>query len=132
MRGFPMSVIMESQPGDKLVCVESFSASPKGEPFSWQTCRTFRVGDRVRYVSHYRDEHKKDHPTGWMVVIQADDGKEYAGTQTYFLTREAWRSLEKHFFNRAVRKLATMPIRMLVLKPLRAIKKRLLRRNHKH
>ncbi|MCI0459020.1 MAG: hypothetical protein L0Z62_18845 [Gemmataceae bacterium] len=123
-----MSVIIESQPGDKLVCVESFSASPRGEPFSWQTSRTFRIGERVKYVTHYRDEHRMDQPTGWMVVVSAEDGKEYAATQTYFLTREAWRALERYFVNRTVRKLVGMPLRLLVLKPLRAIKKRLLSR----
>ncbi|HYT95555.1 MAG TPA: hypothetical protein VEL76_42945 [Gemmataceae bacterium] len=121
-----MSVILESQPGDKLVCVEAFSASPKGAPFSWATSRTFKIGERVRYVSHYRDEHHKDHPTGWMVVVLAADGKEYAATQTYFLTREAWGNLEGHF----LRKLLTKPF-YLFLKPLRALRKRLRRRESK-
>jgi hypothetical protein len=123
-----MSFIPECQPGDKLVCLESFSASPKGVPFSWTTCRTFKIGERVRYVSHYRDEHYKDHPAGWMVVCEAADGNEYAATQIYFVTREAWRNLEGYFTRRVIRQLLTKPFRMIVLKPFRALRKRMAHR----
>jgi hypothetical protein len=118
-----MSFIPECQSGDKLVCIESFSASPRGEPFSWATSRTFKIGERVRYVSHYRDEQYKDHPAGWMVVFEAADCNEYAATQSYFVTREAWRSLEGYFTRRVIRRLITKPFRMIVLKPLRALRK---------
>lgn len=122
-----MSFLPESQPGDKLVCIESFSASAKGEPFSWATCRTFKIGERVRYLSHYRDDHYKDHPAGWMVIFEAADAKEYAATQTYFLTREAWRNLEEYFVRYVIRKAFTKPFRMMVLKPFRALRKRVAR-----
>ncbi len=95
-----MSFIPECQVGDQLVCIESFSASPKGESFSWATCRTFKIGEPVRYVSHYRDEYYKDHPGGWMVVLEAADGKTYAATQTYFVTEECWQGLKKFFARR--------------------------------
>ena len=97
-----MSVIIESQAGDELICIEGFSASPEGESFSWKTSRTFRVGERIRYVSSYRDEHFKDHP-GWMVVFDAVDGKRYAATQTYFVTEECWQGLKKFFARRSLR-----------------------------
>jgi hypothetical protein len=98
-----MSVIVESQPGDVLVCIEGFSASPKGEPFSWETSRTFRVGESVRYVSYYQDDHFKDRPVGWMVTFEATDGKTYAATQTYFVTCECWEGLKRFFAKRLLR-----------------------------
>ncbi len=98
-----MSVIIESQAGDELLCIEEFSASPQGEPFSWETSHTFHVGERILYVSSYRDEHFKDHPVGWMVVFDAADGKRYAATQTYFVTEECWQGLKKFFAKRLPR-----------------------------
>src|SRR5438132_8676634 len=98
-----MSVIIESQAGDELVCIEQFSATAQGVPFSWDTCHTFRVGERIRYVSSYRDEHFKDHPVGWMVVFDAEDGGRYAATQTYFVTEECWQGLKKFFARRLLR-----------------------------
>lgn len=32
-----------------------------------------------------------------MVVFEAADGKRYAGTQTYFVTKECWQELKEHF-----------------------------------
>lgn len=119
-----MSVILESQPGDKLVCIEGFSVSPPGEPFSWETCRTLKIGERVRYVSHYRDEHYKDNPVGWMVVFKTEDGKQYAATQTYFVTRDGWRQLDTYFWRHILRRVFTKPLRSLILKPLRSLRKR--------
>jgi hypothetical protein len=98
-----MSVIIESQAGDELVCIEQFSATPQGVPFCWDTCHTFRVGERIRYVSCYRDEYFKDHPVGWMVVFDGEDGRRYAATQTYFVTQECWRGLKKSFARRLLR-----------------------------
>lgn len=100
-----MSVIIESQKGDELICIEEFSGSPQGVTRSWDTRRTFRVGEHVRYVSFFQDEHDKDIPgLGWMVVFDAADGKRYAATQTYFVTQECWEGLRKHFAKRTRRK----------------------------
>ena len=98
-----MSVIIESQEGDRLVCIEEFSGSPQGVIRSQETSRTFQIGERVRYVNSYRDEHFKDHPVGWMVLFDAADGKRYAATQTYFVTEECWQGLKKFFARRLLR-----------------------------
>jgi hypothetical protein len=95
-----VSVINESQPGDELICIEGFSTSPKGERSSWDTSRAFRIGERVRYVSYYRDKNLKDNPVCWMVVFEAVDGKQYDATQTYFVTEECWQGLKKFFARR--------------------------------
>jgi hypothetical protein len=71
-----MSVIIESQPSDELICIEEFSGPPEGARPSMKTKRTFRVGERVRYVSYYQDQNIKDNPVCWMVVFQAADGKQ--------------------------------------------------------
>ena len=97
-----MSVIIESQPGDELICIEEFSGPPQGVTPSRETSRTFRVGERIRYVSSFRDDHFKDHPVGWMVVFDAADGKRYAATQTYFVTKECWQGLKKFFAKRVL------------------------------
>lgn len=98
-----MSPILEAQPGDEIVCIAEFSASPHGEGFSWETSRTFRVGERSRYASYYRDEHFKDHPSGWRVLIDAADGKRYSATQSYFVTIDGWRGLKRFFARRLLR-----------------------------
>ncbi len=98
-----MSVILESQPGDDLICIQEFSASPDGEGFSWDTSRTFRVGERVRYVSFRQDPNRADQPACWMVICDAADGKQYAATQTYFVTEECWRGLKRFFARRLLR-----------------------------
>ena len=57
-----MSVILESQAGDELVCIEEFSACPDGEAFSWEASRTFRVGERVRYGQFRLNQNLRDNP----------------------------------------------------------------------
>jgi hypothetical protein len=99
-----MSVIPESRPGDGLIIVEQFHASPEGEPFTWESSRRFRVGERVRYVGFLQDPHFKDHPgLGWTVRFEAADGKRYSATQTYFVTEECWQGLKKFFARRLLR-----------------------------
>src|SRR5262249_48278424 len=99
-----MSVILESQPGDELIVIEAFHASPEGEKFSWETSHHFRVGERVRYLSFLHDQYYKDHPgLGWMVRFETADGKQYAATQTYFVTEECWQGLKKFFARRLLR-----------------------------
>jgi hypothetical protein len=71
-----MSVIIESEPGEVLVCIQGFSGSPQDVTPSWETDRAFRIGERVHYVSFFQDRHYKDHPgLGWMVVFDGEDGK---------------------------------------------------------
>jgi hypothetical protein len=98
-----MSPILEAQVGDEIVCIGEFSASPHGEGFSWGTSRTFRIGERMRYAGYYQDDHFKDHPTAWMVLFDAPDGKRYSATQTYFVTVECWRGLKQFFARRLLR-----------------------------
>src|SRR4051812_10497996 len=98
-----MSAILDSQAGDELICIESFSASPEGTPFSWETSRTFRIGERVLYVDFFRDQHFQDHPSGWMIRFDAADGRRYAATQTYFVTEECWKGLKGFFARRLLR-----------------------------
>jgi hypothetical protein len=42
----------------------------------------------------------KDSPAGWVVLCDAADGKQYAATQTYFVTEECWDGLKTFFANR--------------------------------
>lgn len=98
-----MSPILKAQVGDEIVCIGEFSASPHGEAFAWETSRTFRIGERMHYAGFYRDEHYKDHPTGWMVLFDAHDGKRYHATQTYFVTKDCWRGLKRFFARRLLR-----------------------------
>jgi len=99
-----MSVIIESQMGNELIIIEQFSGSPHGVKTSWATNRTFRIGERVRYVSFFQDQRDKDIPgLGWMVLFVAADGKRYAAAQTYFVTEECWQGLKNHFARRLLR-----------------------------
>ena len=92
-----MSVILECQPGNEIVCIAAFHASPEGEEFSWNTSRHFQVGERMRYLGSTQHPHFRDRPNGWLVRFEAEDGKHYAAIQTYFVTEECWQGLEKHF-----------------------------------
>jgi len=98
-----MSVLLECQPGNEIVCIEPFHASPDGEGFSWQTCRAFQVGERVRFLGSRLDAHFKDRPNGWQVLFEAADGKRYASAQTYFVTDECWDGIEQHCFRSLAR-----------------------------
>src|SRR5438094_528323 len=95
-----MNVILESQQGDELICIQEFLATPEGIPFSSQRSHTFRLGERVRYVSFRQTEPLKDSPAGWQVLFEASDGERYAATQTYFVTEECWQGLKKFFARR--------------------------------
>lgn len=98
-----MSVILECQPGDEFVCIQEFHASPDGESFSWDTCRKFRVGDRLRFVTFRQQASLQNHSSDWQVIFTAADGQKYAATQTYFVTEEAWQGIKKHFARRLLR-----------------------------
>ena len=98
-----MSVILECQPGDEVVCIEEFHASPEGESFAWDTSRHFHVGERLRYVSSRQDPRHQDRPNGWLVIFEAVDNKRYAATQTYFVTDECWQRIKRYFARRLLR-----------------------------
>jgi hypothetical protein len=98
-----MSVLLECQPGNEFVCIQAFHASPEGEGFSWDTCRHFRVGERLRYLGCKQDPRLADRPNGWLVVFEAADGRHYAATQTYFVTEECWQRIKKVLARRLLR-----------------------------
>ncbi|MCI0683400.1 MAG: hypothetical protein L0Y71_14950 [Gemmataceae bacterium] len=112
-----MSVALECLDGDVFYCMDSFHACPRGEPFSWKRSRRFEVGDSLRFVRAYLDEHFKEHPSGWMIVFKAADDKEYAATQTYFATAERWNALKQHFTQRQRRPRATSKSRVVTRRP---------------
>ena len=95
--GARMSVILDCRPGDEFVCLAKFHASPDGQGFSWETSRTFQIGERLRYVGSRLEPRFHDRPYSWQVIFEAADGKRYAATQTYFVTDECWRGIEQHF-----------------------------------
>ena len=97
-----MSVIIDCRPGDSIICISEFHAAPHGELFSWETSRTFRVGERVRYVGFRKDECHRDHPgLGWLVSFEATDGTQYESVETYFVTEECWEGLARYFTKRS-------------------------------
>ena len=98
-----MSVILESQAGDELSCIESFSGSPQGVVPSWESSRTFRVGERVRFVGSHLEKNLEVSPAGWMVLFDASDGHRYAASQTYFVNEECWRGLKTYFARRLLK-----------------------------
>ncbi len=98
-----MSVIMESQAGDELICIISFIGAPQGTQLSRETARKFRVGERVRYVGYRNDRHEIDQPWDWMVTFDAADGKRYQATQTLLVTDECWQGLKRFFARRLLR-----------------------------
>jgi hypothetical protein len=98
-----VSVLLECQPGDEFVCIQAFHASPEGEAFSWDTCRHFRIGERLRYVAGKQEPRLVDRPNEWMIVFEAADGKRYAATQTYFVTAESWQRIKKVLARRLLR-----------------------------
>ncbi len=98
-----MSVILESQPGDEIFCLAKFHASPQGQPFSWDTQRTFEVGEVVRFVAREVDPHFADQPGYWKVVFETSDGTRYAAVPAYFVTAETWSGLKRFFARRLLR-----------------------------
>lgn len=98
-----MSVLLNCQPGDEIVCIEAFHASPDGESFSWDTSRRFRVGERLLFVGARQDPHFKDGPNGWHVIFEVTGGKRYAAVQTYFVTDDCWARVKRYFARRLLR-----------------------------
>jgi len=98
-----MNVILESQPGDELICIQEFSACPEGTAFSWDRSRAFEIGERVRYASFRQNQNLAESPAGWQVLVVAADGQQYAASQTYFVTEECWQGLKRFFARRLLR-----------------------------
>jgi hypothetical protein len=98
-----MSVLLETRPGDIVVCIQEFNASPDGQPFSWDTSRRFTVGQRLRLIEGRENPHFKDGPNGWLVVFETPDGARFAAAQTYFATEDCWKALALHFSEQPVR-----------------------------
>ena len=95
---------LESQAGNELIIIAPFCASPDGECFSSETWYEFRIGERVRYLGYFQHQHYKDLPgLGWMVRFEAANNKQYAATQTYFVTEDCWQGLKKFFVRRLLR-----------------------------
>jgi len=92
---------LECRPGDEIVCIDEFHASPDGEGFSWATSHKFAVGERLRYVDARQDPYFKDRPNGWHVAFETMGGKRFSGTQSYFVTEECWQRIEQHFLQAA-------------------------------
>lgn len=98
-----MSVILESQHGDELICIERFSAPLEGKRACREAWRTFRIGERVRYQGFFQSDNRNDKPVSWMVRFDAADGQRYAATQTYFVTTECWEGLKRFFARRLLK-----------------------------
>jgi hypothetical protein len=95
-----MSAILSAQTGEDLVCIQRFTAWPKGEESVPKAGRTFRIGERVRYMGFYQDPKLKKNPDGWMVLFEAKGSKRprrFAATQSHFVTAEGWERLRKFF-----------------------------------
>ncbi len=95
-----MSAILETEPGEELVCIEPFSALPDGTLPGTKARRSFRIGERVRYVGYYQDNRLKDNPAGWMVRFEPTGSRgrgRYSATQTYFVTTDCWEAVKRHF-----------------------------------
>jgi hypothetical protein len=97
-----MSAITETEPGGQMVCILSFSSRPRGsddQPIPGER-RTFRVGERVRYLSSFFKGTPEDNPTGYMAVFEPVDPKDknrYEATQNYFVTLDCWEGLKRYF-----------------------------------
>ncbi len=97
-----MSVITETEPGGEMVCIQVFSARPRGaedQPVPGSR-RRFHVGERVRYITYFYQAAPADNPTGYMAVfepIERDDHTRYAATQNYFVSLDCWEGLRHHF-----------------------------------
>jgi hypothetical protein len=97
-----MSAIMETESGGEMICILGFSARPRGlddQPVPGER-RSFRVGERVRYVTFFYKKTPKDNPTGYMAVFEPldlEDENRYAASESYFVTLDCWEGLRKHF-----------------------------------
>src|SRR4051812_23503710 len=97
-----MSAISETEPGGEMVCILGFSARPRDSDHELipGERRTFRVGERVRYLASFSKGTPEDNPTGLMAVfapIDPKDKKCYAATQHYFASLDCWEGLEAYF-----------------------------------
>jgi hypothetical protein len=83
-----------------VICVQEFSASPDGAPFSWETSKCFTVGDRLNFVEGRKNSRFPGHPNEWSVVFRTKDNTTYSAAQNYFVTDEVWKRIEDYFAKR--------------------------------
>ncbi|HEV3122690.1 MAG TPA: hypothetical protein VGY53_12335 [Isosphaeraceae bacterium] len=98
-----MSDIFTAQTGEDLVCIQRFTAWPKGEESALRARRTFRMGERVRYIGFFQDPKLKQSPEGWKVLFEVRGSKrprQFATTQANFVTGANWERLRKFFARR--------------------------------
>ena len=95
--GVIMSVIMESMQNDRIKIISEFTASPLGQPFSFDTTQDFHIGDSVRYYDYYKDENLSQEYLSWKVIFIGENGLKYAATQLYFTTIDEWEIIEDYF-----------------------------------
>jgi hypothetical protein len=97
-----MCAITETEPGGEMVCIVGFSARPhdvEGRPIPRER-RRFRIGERVRYITHFFKNTPEDNPIGYMAVFEPLDPKDknrYAAAEVYFVSLDCWEGLRKHF-----------------------------------
>ena len=102
-----MSAITETEPGGVMICILDFSARPRETPTHENPGprRSFRVGERVIYLSHFYRAEPDDNPVGVMAVfhpLDTDLKIPYAATQYYFVTPDCWEGLRRHFTSKLV------------------------------
>ena len=94
-----MSVIMESQSGDKIFIIENFACSEHNKSFSWDDYRDFLIGEEVEYLDFLEDTNDPGNYNSWLVKFKAKDGKIYSAVQQYFVTETVWHNLINHISN---------------------------------
>jgi hypothetical protein len=93
---------MESQKGDRLYCIGEFYAMPDGMPFDWSGCHRFQVGEGVVFCGHRINDASPNHPSRYMVLFEATDGRLYSAVESYFVSDDTWNQLADHFSRRDV------------------------------
>jgi hypothetical protein len=109
-----MSAILAAETGADLICIQRFRAWPKGEESDPKACRTFRIGERVRYSGFYKDTKLKQNPAGWLVLFEVKGSKrprQFMTIQTHFVTGDDWERLKRFFARQLAAKirLRTLP-----------------------
>ncbi|WP_028390961.1 hypothetical protein [Bacillus cihuensis] len=94
-----MSVIMESQVGDKIFIIEEFTGSEHHKAFSWDDCRDFNIGDEVYYLDFLEDKNDPGKYDSWSILYKTKDGKVYSAIQQFFVTESVWNNLKDYFNN---------------------------------
>ena len=107
-----MSVVMESEKGDRLYCIAEFHATPAGMPFDWAASHHFQIGESVVFRDHRVNDSTPDHPSRYVVMFDANDGQSYAAVESFFVVADAWNRLAEHFANRVAEPGTSSPVRL--------------------